>query len=220
MNGLVTWIKTFALGLGGLGLFIVACIDSSFLTLPEINDILIVVLVTRHPRWLVFYAAMQALGSVAGSSVLYWLSKKGGEAFLRRRFTADRVERGLSLIRRYGALTLLVSSLLPPPTPFKLFVLLAGALGMKLWPFVCSVGLGRFGRYFGEGLLAVWYGEAALAYIKAHGGRLALIVAMVLAGVGCAWLVSRRYRASFARRMTATRADASPDRGADGRGLL
>ena len=93
MKGFAAWFKTFALGLGGLGLFAVAFVDSSFLTLPEINDVLIVVLVTRHPGRLVYYAAMQALGSVAGSFVLYWLARKGGEAFLRKRFSAHRVER-------------------------------------------------------------------------------------------------------------------------------
>jgi len=193
MKGFAAWFKTFALGLGGLGLFAVAFVDSSFLTLPEINDILIVVLVTRHPGRLVYYAAMQALGSVAGSYVLYWIARKGGGAFLRKRFSARRVERATALIRRFGAATLLVSSLLPPPTPFKLFVLLAGALGMGKWRFALSVATGRFLRYIGEGLLAIWYGEAALDYIRENGKWVGLCV-LAASVLALAWWLARRRR--------------------------
>jgi len=194
MKGFAAWFKTFALGLGGLGLFAVAFVDSSFLSLPEINDILIVVLVTRHPARLVYYAAMQALGSAAGSFVLYWLAQKGGEAFLRKRFSADRVERSARLIRRFGAATLLVTSMLPPPTPFKLFVLLSGALGMGKVRFALSVAAGRFLRYVGEGLLAVWYGEAALGYIRENGKWVGLCVLGICLLASVWWLVRRRRR--------------------------
>lgn len=194
MRQLVTWAKVSALGLGGFGLFLVAFIDASFLTLPEANDVLIVVLSARNPGRLLFYASVQTVGTVLGSLVLFLLARKGGEAFLRKRFSAARMERGVRLVRRYGVAAIAVPALLPPPTPFKLFVLLAGSLGMGTWPFATAVAVGRFARYFGEGLLAVWYGEAALDYIRANGERVGLAVGLLAVAGACAWAGWRWYR--------------------------
>ncbi len=194
MKRLVTWAKVSALGLGGFGLFLVAFIDASFLTLPEANDVLIVVLAARNPGRLAFYASVQTAGTVLGSLVLFLLARKGGEAILRKRFSPERMEMGVRLVRRFGVAAIAVPALLPPPTPFKLFVLLAGSLGMGTWPFVAAVAVGRFTRYFGEGLLAVWYGEEALDYIRANGEQVGLVVGLLtLAGVG-AWAGWRWHR--------------------------
>ena len=82
----VDFLQPLALQLGGPGLAIIAFFDSSFLSLPEVSDVLIVVLTIQHPaRWL-YYAAMTTLGSVCGCYALYALARKGGEAALRRRF--------------------------------------------------------------------------------------------------------------------------------------
>src|SRR5689334_13292925 len=111
------FIQSIAETLGAPGIALVSFFDSSFLSLPEIADALIVVSVMREPhRWLL-YAASATVGSVAGCYALYSLARKGGHAFLQRRFRADRIERGLAIFKRYGLFAVIVPSLLPPPTP-------------------------------------------------------------------------------------------------------
>lgn len=178
-------IEAFALGLGAPGLFILAFLDSSFLTLPEVVDILIVVMAIEHPEWWLWYGALSTAGSVAGCYVLYALARRGGEAFLRKRLHERHVARATSLFARYGSLVLIVPSWLPPPVPFKPFVLMAGVAGMPRTRFLIAVAIGRGIRYIGEALLAVLYGRAALTYLHNNAGRvsLVLIVAAVIGGV-------------------------------------
>ena len=101
LRSFITSLYAFALSLGGPGLFTIAALDSSFVSLPQINDLLVVLMVTENKAWMPYYALMATLGSVVGCSILYVLANKGGEALLRRR----RLER----TRRPGARAL------PPP---------------------------------------------------------------------------------------------------------
>src|SRR5438045_3233226 len=126
MARITAWIKAFAIGIGGPGLFIIGALDSSFLSFPEINDLLVIVMVTHHPRWMVYYATLATLGSITGCLALYYVARKGGQGLVTRRFKGGTVEWGTNLMRKYGAMALLVPALLPPPAPFKIFVLLAG----------------------------------------------------------------------------------------------
>ncbi len=194
MKRLVMWAQGLAISFGGPGLFFVGFLDSSFLSLPEVNDILVVWMVTQHKERVLYYVAMSTLGSIAGCLVIYWLAYKGGEAFVRRRFGSGSVERGLSTVRRYGLLALLVPSMLPPPAPFKIFVILAGVVRIRPLNFIAAIGIGRGLRYLIEGLLAVWYGDMALRYIDEHGRMAALIAALVVLAVGLAvaWWHRRR----------------------------
>ncbi len=174
------------MGLGGPGLFLLAFLDSSFLALPEVVDILIVWFVIEHPdRWL-WYGVMATAGSVAGSYVLYALARRGGEAFLRRRLREHHITRGMALFSRYGVLALIVPALLPPPVPFKPFVLMAGVASMPRIRFVVAVTAGRGPRNIGEALLALLYGRQALSYIHDNGRQVSLVlaIAIVLAAAG------------------------------------
>ena len=159
MRRFVDGIQAFALGMGAPGLFVVAFLDSSFLSLPEINDLLLVLMVTRQKSRMVLYAASATLGSIAGCLVLYYIGRRGGDALVRKRFASERVDQALRLVRRYGVMSVLIPSLLPPPAPFKIFVLLAGVAGISAPRFVMAIAIGRGLRYFGEGLLAVRYGD-------------------------------------------------------------
>lgn len=184
MKGLIAWAQGVAIAFGGPGLFIVAFLDSSFLSLPEINDILVVWMVVQHKERFAYYATMATLGSIAGCFALYWLAWKGGEAFVRKRFKSGGIERGMAAIRRHGLLALLVPSILPPPAPFKVFVILAGVVRIRPASFALAIGIGRGFRYFGEGLLAAWYGEAAMHYIADHGDQVAMTAAVLALAVG------------------------------------
>ncbi len=194
MKSLILWAQGLVVTFGGWGLFVVGFLDSSFLSLPEINDILVVWMVAQHKERLLFYVAMSTLGSIAGCLAIYGLAYKGGEAFVRRRFGSASVERSLATVRRYGVLALLVPSMLPPPAPFKVFVIMAGVVRIRPLSFVAAIGIGRGLRYLAEGLLAVWYGDMALRYIDEHGKMVALVTALLVlvCGVAVVWWQRRR----------------------------
>ena len=186
MRRLLAWIQGFAESLGGPGLFIIAYLDSSFLSFPEVCDALIVVLTVQHPERMGFYALVTTAGSVAGCYSLFLVGRKGGEAFLRKRFHERHVDRALGVFRRHGMLSIFVPSLLPPPMPFKIFVLAAGVSGMRPFDFLVAISLGRGARFFGVGLLALWKGQQALAWIHENAAQvgLGLAAAAVLFAVG------------------------------------
>jgi len=185
MGELVGRIRSLALALGGPGLFLVAFLDSTFLPLPGITDILVVVMVTRRPALMLGYVALTVVGSVAGCLVMHAIGRKGGDALVRRRFTGDKIERAMASLQRHGVMAVLIPSLLPPPAPFKIFVLLAGVIGINAVRFALAIAIGRTARYMVLGILAVEYGEAALTYAREHGATVSLVaVAALAAGFG------------------------------------
>lgn len=193
MAKITAWIEAFALSIGAPGLFIIAFLDSSFLSFPEVNDLLIVLAVVNHPERMILYASMATLGSVAGCLALYVVGRKGGERLLRKRFSGGNVERASKLMRKYGALALIVPALLPPPAPFKIFVLMGGVANIPLTTFIWAIFVGRGVRYFGEGILAVMYGKQALDYIHENGRMVGLVLGgLVLIGSVGYYLWARR----------------------------
>jgi membrane protein YqaA with SNARE-associated domain len=192
MARITAWIEAFALSVGGPGLFIIAFLDSSFLSFPEVNDLLIVLMVINHPERMVFYATMATLGSIAGCLALYFVGRKGGNALLDRRFKGGTLERASNLMRKYGAMALIVPALLPPPAPFKIFVLLGGVANIPLKTFILAIGFGRGVRYFGEGILAVMYGKQALEYIHQNSRTVGLVLGLIVLAGGVAYYLWRR----------------------------
>jgi membrane protein YqaA with SNARE-associated domain len=196
MSRFVDWIRTLALALGGPGLALVAFLDSSFLPLPGIADVLLVVMVTRNPARLLWYAAATVAGSVAGCLVLYYVGRKGGEALVRSRFDGAKIEQTKAALQRHGVMAVLVPSMLPPPAPFKIFVLLAGVAEIRVSSFATAIAIGRGARYVALGILAVKYGERAEAYMREHGAAVSLeAVAVLLAAFG-AYLLFTKGRGS------------------------
>ncbi|HEV8345375.1 MAG TPA: VTT domain-containing protein, partial [Vicinamibacterales bacterium] len=177
-------LRALALALGAPGLFLIAFLDSSFLSLPEIADLLVVYMVTHHKSRVLLYAVSATLGSIAGCLVMYYIGKKGGDALMRRRFTGDKVDRAMRLFQRHGVIAVLVPSLLPPPAPFKIFVILAGMAGIPVGSFTIAVVVGRGLRYLIEALLAYHYGQQAIAYINDNMGRISLWMAVVATVLG------------------------------------
>jgi membrane protein YqaA with SNARE-associated domain len=191
----VAAIRSWASELGGLGLFVLAALDSSFLSFPQVNDLLIIYLSTKSPQRMPYYATMTTAGSILGCFVLYGFARRGGEMFLRKRFSGERVERGLRLYQRHGLLAVIVPSLLPPPTPFKLFVLLAGAAEVSPWKFGAAIAIGRGIRYFGQGYLAVLYGEAAVELVRQHGSVVGIVLAIGVVALAVGYYFVRKRRA-------------------------
>ena len=187
-------IQGWASELGGIGLFIIAILDSSFLSFPQVNDILIIILSTRYPERMPYYAGMTTIGSLIGCFMLYGVARRGGEVFLRKRLKGPYVDRALKLYQRFGLLAVVVPSLLPPPVPFKVFVLLAGAASVSPWRFGVAIVIGRGIRYFGQGYLAVLYGERAADFMRAYGPQIGVGLAIVAVVAGILVIRFRRRR--------------------------
>jgi len=198
MTRIAAWARGLPLVLGGPGVFLVAFFDGSFLTLPEINDIMVVAAAATQPAALAYYVALITLGSVAGTYVVFLLARKGGEAFVHRRVKPEHLARIRRFVDRYGFLAICVAAVLPPPVPFKLMVLVAGGAAMRTGKLLLAVTLGRTFRYVGEGLLALHYGEAAIAFIRANGRPIAVAAGTAAVVGGGAYLAWRARRASRA----------------------
>jgi len=172
-------IQALALAWGAPGILVVAFLDSSILSLPEIADLLVIWMVTTHPARFALYVSSATIGSLLGCLALYYVGK-GGEALLRKRISTHRYDKTLDAFRRHGVMAVLVPSILPPPAPFKPFVLLAGVAEISVAKFTTAILIGRGARYFIEGLLALWYGERAMTYIREHSVQVALVMVAVL----------------------------------------
>lgn len=181
------WLQAIVAATGGLGLFLIAFLDSSFLTFPVINDLLLIDLSIRYPARMPYYAGMATLGSVGGCLLLYYLARKGGEAMFHKH-AGRRAQHIKAWIDRNGLVSILVTALLPPPTPFKVFVIAAGALEMPVRTFVLGLMVARGFRFFGEGFLAVRYGNQASHFLFAHKLE---VTGIALSIVLCLYLGSR-----------------------------
>jgi len=181
------WLQAIVASAGGLGLFLIAFLDSSVLTFPVINDLLLIDLSIRNPARMPYYATMATLGSVGGCLLLYYIARKGGEAMFKKH-AGPRAQAIHAWIKRNGFLSILVTALLPPPTPFKVFVIAAGALEMPVQVFTLGLLAARAIRFFGEGYLAVRYGDQAGHFLVTHKLEMA---GAVLAAVACLYLLSR-----------------------------
>ena len=187
------------MALGAPGLFLIAFLDSSFLSLPEIADLMVIYMVTHHKHRLALYVVATTLGSIAGCLVMFYIGRKGGEALIRKRFAGPNVERALASIRRHGLMAVLIPSILPPPAPFKIFVLIAGASGIATPRFAAAVAIGRGARYLALGLLAVKYGDRTLAYIRENGTTVSLAAVGVLVAGFVAYLAWSKARGAKSR---------------------
>jgi len=194
LDKLPPWLRAAVTSTGGLGLLLVAFLDSSVLTFPVINDLLVIQLSILNPARMPYYALMATLGSVLGSFLLYFLASKGGEVMFRKH-ARERAGQIHSWVVHNGFLSMLAAALLPPPTPFKLFVIAAGAFQMPLRAFTLALLLARAFRYLGVGFLAVRYGAGAIRYLLENKLQFSLIVVVViLAGYFILHLVFPRAR--------------------------
>jgi len=187
LSGWKQKVVAFASGLGAPGLFLISFLDSSVLTFPVINDLLLIELSMQHPARMPLYAFMAMLGSVLGCVLLFFLAEKGGEALFHKH-AGKRAQAIHNWVVHNGFGGMLVAALLPPPTPFKVFVVAAGVFEVPPVSFTAAITLARAIRYFGIGYLAIRYGAQALPYLMSHKWQVAAVV-IVLAAVS--YLLSR-----------------------------
>jgi membrane protein YqaA with SNARE-associated domain len=177
----LTRLSEYLITFGAFGLFAVAVLDSTFVPLPSSVDALMILLSTRYPSWMLFYAFMATSGSAVGCLILYLVSRRAGARALQK-FSETKQARVKNWIERYDAVAVLVATLLPPPFPFKLFVVTAGVFRFSLLRFMLAIVVGRGFRFLLIGYFAVRYGaEAKEILIKYYPWiGLGLVVAIVI----------------------------------------
>jgi membrane protein YqaA with SNARE-associated domain len=185
----LTKLSEYLITFGAFGLFAVALLDSTFVPLPSSADALMLLLTTTNPRWMLLYAAMATSGSALGCWILYLISRRAGARALRK-FSEAKQKRVKDLIDRYDMMAVLVATLLPPPFPFKLFVVSAGVFRFSLVRFMIAIVCGRAFRFLLEGYFAVRYGAEAKAILAKYYPwiGLGLAVAIVLFVLIKRWL--------------------------------
>lgn len=170
---LPAWLARLLATFGGVGLFLVTFLDSSVLSFPVVADLIVMEEAMRKPALMPYYALMATAGSLAGCIWLYWLAKKGGEAFFKRK-AGGRGEKIRHWVERYAFWSIVIPSMMPPPVPFKIFVIAAGVFQMPVRVFILALVIGRGLRYGVEGALAIRYGDAAIGFLLAHKGEVIL----------------------------------------------
>ena len=172
---------------------LIGALDSSLLSLPEINDYLVVGRCYKYPSAVFYFPLFAAAGSVLGCLLLYTIMRRGGQAVLRKRFKPQSIERVERAYARFGVFAIAIPAILPPPLPFKIFVATAGTLEYPRWKFLLTVMIARSFRYYVEGILAVFYGQRVLLFMKDNGlVILSIVASAALVGFVIYTVVNRR----------------------------
>jgi len=156
----LTRLSEYLITYGAFGLFVVALLDSTFIPLPSSVDALMLLLSTTNPSWMLLYAFMATAGSALGCLILYLISRRAGARALNR-FSEVKRNRVKNWIERYDMFAVLAATLMPPPFPFKIFVVSAGVFRFSLVRFMLAIVVGRGFRFLLEGYFAVRYGAQA-----------------------------------------------------------
>lgn len=182
MNSLTAKLGQLLALYGGWGLLAISFLDSSILSLPLVNDLLLIHLSAQHPERMLFYAVQSTVGSILGSYLTYGVARGGGK-YLLRRVSSRKIRRAQHWLDRNDFVSVLVASLLPPPAPFKVFLIAAGLLRVNPVRFGTALLVGRGARFLAEGFLAARYGMQAEQYLKENVAWVSLlVVAVVVAG--------------------------------------
>jgi membrane protein YqaA with SNARE-associated domain len=175
----LTAVSQYLVTYGAFGLFLISLLDSAFIPLPGGPDAVIMLLSAAYPNWFPLYVVAATLGSVIGCLILYYISKRAGRNALSK-FSVEKQARVKALVDRYDVLSVLVASILPPPFPFKLFVISAGVFHLKVVRFAIAIAIGRAFRFLLEAYLAANYGDEAKDIIARHYPKIGIGLAALI----------------------------------------
>lgn len=204
LHAIALWLERYLISvpiyIAAPAMVLIATLDSSLLSLPEINDYLVVARCYKYPNAVFYFPLFAAGGSVLGCLLLYTIMRRGGQALLRKRFKVESIKRVERAYARFGFLAIGIPAILPPPLPFKIFVATAGTLEYPRWKFLTTVMIARSFRYYVEGILAIYYGQRVLLFLKDNGLVILSIVASIaLIGVLTYTVINRRKAKALSR---------------------
>ncbi len=154
------WLVLKPLGIWGV--FAIAGLDAAALGLPM--DVIVAGYVYKDPSHFLLYVLMASAGSAVGSIVLYGIGYSGGEALLRKRVSAERFDDIQASFAKHPFWALMFPAILPPPTPFKLFVLAAAVFEMPFLRFLLAIFAGRFVRFLILSFLTMKFGPQVVQF--------------------------------------------------------
>jgi membrane protein YqaA with SNARE-associated domain len=161
MHSFAHWV--IALCTSPLGVVVLAALDSTlFFSLPFGIDAAVVLLSARLHALAWTVPLLATFGSLAGAWLTFWMGEKIGEKGLERFVDPRRLDSIHRKIRKSGAIALAVLDFIPPPFPFTVFVLAAGALEVRRRTFFITLVVVRLIRFGVEAWLAVYYGRGIL----------------------------------------------------------
>jgi membrane protein YqaA with SNARE-associated domain len=200
LRAISRWLQHYVIGapliFAAPAMVVIGALDSSLLSLPEINDYLVIGRCIKHHSAVFYFPLFASAGSVIGCYLLYTIMRRGGQALLRKRFRPEHILRAERAYARFGLLALAVPAVLPPPLPFKIFVATAGTLEYPKWRFLLTVMIARSVRYYVEGILAVFYGQRVLTFLRDNGLVIISVVAALALLALLTYLLSGRGRAA------------------------
>src|SRR5208337_2877086 len=167
---------------GGGGLFAMSLLDSSLIPFPVVNDLALIVMASKRPAWWPLYALASTLGSVCGAYLLYGIARGGGKFFFRKT-TPYAVAHARRWLEHNDFVAVLVASILPPPAPYKVFVLTAGLLRVNALNFGLALLVGRGLRFAADAWLGAHYGVQAQDYVRHNLGWASLAMVIVIVGL-------------------------------------
>ena len=195
-----SWLEHYVISvplyIAAPAMVLIGALDSSLLSLPEINDYLVVGRCYKYPTAVFYFPLFAAAGSVLGCWLLYSIMRRGGQAVLRKRFKPESIERVERAYARFGVFAIAIPAILPPPLPFKIFVATAGTLEYPRWKFLLTIMIARSVRYYVEGILAVFYGRRVLLFMKENGLAILSVVAAAAVVALLVYLLLNRRTAS------------------------
>jgi membrane protein YqaA with SNARE-associated domain len=172
-------VVTMPVSLAAPLMIFIGALDSSLLSLPEVNDYITIARVANNPHEVYYFPLFPAIGSMVGCLLLYHIAKRG-EQFVSRRFHPRQLDRVKGIYRRWGLIALIIPSLLPPPMPFKVFVVTAGVLGYPVGRFALVIMIARTIRYYFWGTLAYFFRDEVRKMIDWLGGNIFEILLALL----------------------------------------
>lgn len=165
MRSLFQWILSQFLS--PTGLVIMGALDSMLVFfLPFGIDFAVIVVTARSPDRFWLYALLATVGSTGGAALTYWIGRKGGEHGLTRLISESRLKRIKDRVSGRAAVGVAVLGIIPPPFPFKLFLLAAGAFGANPWSFFATLVAVRLGRFLAGAALSAAYGTRILGWME------------------------------------------------------
>ncbi len=184
LNPLAAWHNASAtlIAYGPPGLLILSILDSAGIPIVGGVDALLIAVSSQSAEHAYIAAAFALIGSLIGSTILFFLARKGGEAFLHKQISSGPGKRLHFWFQQYGLITVFVPAVSPIPLPMKIPVFCAGALQVRFEYFLLVLAIARAIRYFSYAYIAVHYGSQTILFVKTHGWQLggaALILAVI-----------------------------------------
>jgi len=197
--------------LGGIGLAVLAMLDSFLVPVPGSVDVFTIVLSAAQPGWWPYYAGLATTGSLIGGWLTYRIGRAGGKEGLEKRLPKQRIDKLYKWFERRGFGSVFLPALMPPPVPIVPFLLGAGALNLKPARFLLALGLGRMARFSIAGAIATMYGRQVIRFFETnYWWMLLVLLGMSLAGIISGVMLRRKLGKAIEKEKVPDRQAESP----------